>query len=125
MRQHHAHGVAVDDAEMGGERIGGGMGRAEHAVLDGRPRPGGAQQHPAARFEVGGRGKDAGQGGDGEPEGFAREDQRQGGAAFCDQGLQGMSQCVNAAASRDSRRLGKGQRGIKQGNARGQGPLFC
>ena len=46
--------VAVRDAEVGGQRIGQGMGRTQHAVLNGGPSPGGAQQHPASRFEVGG-----------------------------------------------------------------------
>ena len=33
--KHHAYGLAVGDAEVGGERVGCGMGRAEHAILDG------------------------------------------------------------------------------------------
>ena len=39
--------------------------------------------------------------------------------ALVTSGLQRVSQGVNAAASRDPRRLGKGQRGVKEGDARG------
>ena len=52
LRQHQAHGMAVRNAELGRQWVGRRMGRAEHAVFDGRTGPGRPQQHPAARLQI-------------------------------------------------------------------------
>ena len=52
LRQHHAHGLAVHDTEVCRERVGGGVGRPKHAVLDGHAGKGRAQLHAPARFEI-------------------------------------------------------------------------
>ena len=47
----------MNDAEMGRERVGGGMGRAEHAVLDSQTRQRSSQEHSTAGFEIAGLAK--------------------------------------------------------------------
>ncbi len=58
VRQHECHRVAVHHLEARGERIGGSMSRAQHAVLDRQSREGRPQEHFAAIFQRGGPGQD-------------------------------------------------------------------
>ena len=51
-RQHESDGLPVNDAEPGGQRIGGSVGRAEHAILDGQTAERRPQQHVAASDNV-------------------------------------------------------------------------
>ena len=51
VRQHQCDGVAVGDVEDGGQRVGGGVGGTEHAVLNGGAGHGGTEQHAGARLD--------------------------------------------------------------------------
>ena len=50
VREHRADRQAVDDAEEGGEGIGGGVGSAEHGVFDGAAGEVGAEEHVCAEM---------------------------------------------------------------------------
>jgi hypothetical protein len=117
--QHEADGFAVHDIEMGGEWVGGGVGGAEHAIFDGGTGVGGGEEHVPAGFEVRGLLEDGGQGGDDAFEGLMREHEGERIPFGGDGGFHGVSEGIDTGMGGDGVRLGEGESGVEDGDARG------
>jgi hypothetical protein len=116
--EHQADGQAVGDVEFGGEGIGGGVGGAEHGVFDRTAGQVRAQKHFGAGFIIVGIG-------DGllvrrieELPGLLGQASRGFVALGAGGGFDGVGDGVDAGGGGDFGRLGGGERGIENRQAR-------
>jgi hypothetical protein len=108
----------MDETELGGQRIGAGMRRAKHAVLDRQAGVGRAELHRATCGDILAAAEHHRKVGIEQGEGLTREEVRDGIALGGDEGLDRMADGVEAGAGGDLARLGEGERGIEQCDAR-------
>ena len=105
VRQQDTHRFTVHDSIMRRERVSGGMGRAQHAVLNRRSRKRGAQQHSPARFDILRVVQDPRKGGHREFERFVREHEGKVVALPGHRRFNRVSDGIDARVRRDQRRL--------------------
>ena len=119
MRQHEAHCLAVDDTGGCRERIGQGVGRAEHRVFNREPGPGGAELHGLTGGHIAAVGKDLGQVVREQPPGLPREDSRRGRCGPAHMALDRMRHRIDARERGHSRWLREGEMHVEDRDAEG------